>query len=105
MSISETSAGATASAAQTEAGTSVTDTATTILDFIVENYLFGDTAGAPGPADSLVESGIIDSTGVLELIEFLDSEFGVVVAENETVPENLDSVENLVAYIERKRAA
>ena len=50
-------------------------------------------------------SGIIDSTGVLEVVSFLEETFGIVVGDSEMLPENLDSVQNLVAFIERKRSA
>jgi acyl carrier protein len=72
---------------------------TEIFDFVVENYLFGDLSAAPGDDDSLVERGIIDSTGVLELVEFLESHFGIEVTEMETVPENLDSISNLTKFV------
>lgn len=75
-----------------------------ITEFIVANFLFGDTSRTPEPSDSLVESGVIDSTGVLELIEFLESEFGIKVADAEMVPKNLDTVANLVAFVEAKQA-
>jgi len=54
-------------------------------------------------AQSLLDSGIVDSTGVLEIIGFLQAEFGVNVEDDEILPENLDSVERLAVYIERKR--
>jgi len=58
----------------------------------------------PAPRDSLIESGVIDSTGVLELIEFLEEEFGIAVDDSETVPENLDTIERVVAFVSRKTA-
>ena len=54
---------------------------------------------------SLMEQGIVDSTGVLELIGFLERTFGISVADTETVPENLDSIARIVAYVQRKRPA
>lgn len=71
--------------------------------FIVTNFLFGDESRLPGDADSLLESGVIDSTGVLELVEFVESDLGVVVADHETVPANLDSINNIASFVERKR--
>lgn len=76
-----------------------------LTEFIVTNYLFGDLAGAPLDDDSLVEDGIIDSTGILELIEFLESNFGIEVTEEETVPENLGTITNLTEFVMRKRSA
>jgi acyl carrier protein len=72
--------------------------------FIRDNFLFG--ADMPLAADdSFLELGIIDSTGVLELVDYLAREFGVEVADEELVPENLDSLQNLVGFVERKRAS
>lgn len=75
-----------------------------LTEFIVNNYLFGDIARMPRDDDSFVEQGIIDSTGILELIEFLESHFGVEVSESEMVPENLGSISNLTKFIMSKRA-
>lgn len=72
--------------------------------FIVSNFLFGDEAGAPADDQSLLVSGIVDSTGILELIEFLENEFSITVAESETTPANLDSVERLAAFVAKKSA-
>jgi len=74
-----------------------------LTEFIVTNYLFGDTARVPRDDDSLVEEGIIDSTGILELIEFLGSRFGVEVSESETVPENLGSISVLTKFVMSKQ--
>lgn len=75
-----------------------------IVEFVIGNYLFGDGARMPGDDDSLVEGGIIDSTGVLELVEFLESHFGIGVSDAETVPENLGSISNLTKFVVGKRA-
>jgi acyl carrier protein len=75
-----------------------------LTEFIVTNYLFGERASAPRDDDSLVEKGIIDSTGILELIEFIESCFGVEVSESETVPENLDSIARLAAFVINKQS-
>ncbi len=74
-----------------------------LTEFIVANYLFGDVSRAPRDGDSLVEEGIIDSTGILELIEFLESAFGIEVAEAETVPRNLGSIAGLTAFVLSKQ--
>ena len=75
-----------------------------VVEFIMNNYLFGDESSLPGDGDSLLETGVIDSTGVLELVDFLETDLGIEVADHETVPENLDSIANIVAYIGRKQA-
>jgi acyl carrier protein len=74
-----------------------------LVDFVVVNYLFGDGSRAPQEGDSLVEGGIIDSTGVMELIEFLESQFGIEVSDEDTVPSNLDTIANLTAFVLRKQ--
>lgn len=74
-----------------------------LTEFIVTNYLFGDATLAPGDDESLIERGIIDSTGILELIEFLESHFGIEVSEVETVPENLDGISRLVKFVVGKK--
>jgi acyl carrier protein len=76
---------------------------TELTDFIVANYLFGDVARTPGDEDLLVEGGVIDSTGILELIEFLESHFGIEVSETETVPENLGTISNLTRFVSSKK--
>lgn len=75
-----------------------------IKNYILENYLFTDDQNAVKDTDSFLEQGIIDSTGILEVVFFLEEEFGVKVEDEEMVPENLDSVNNLVAFVERKKA-
>jgi acyl carrier protein len=74
-----------------------------LTDFIITNFLFGDVARTPLDDDSLVEVGIIDSTGVLELIQFLESHFGIEVTEAETIPRNLGSICSLTEFVMRKR--
>lgn len=73
-----------------------------LTEFIVTNYLFGDITKAPRDDAALVEEGIIDSTGILELIEFLESHFGVEVSEAETVPQNLGSISALTEFVTSK---
>ncbi len=75
-----------------------------LTEFIVTNYLFGDIPRAPRDDDPLVEEGIIDSTGVMELIEFLESCFGIEVSEAEMVPENLGSISSLTRFVMSKRS-
>ncbi len=75
----------------------------TLRKFILENYLFTDDDSALNNADSFLEKGIIDSTGILEVIFFIEEQFGFKVADEEMVPENLDSVDNLVRFVARKK--
>ena len=69
--------------------------------FIVENFMFGNDEGLSDET-SFLEEGIIDSTGVLELVDFLEEEFNISVDDEELIPENLDSIKNLSGYLERK---
>lgn len=84
------------------------ETHSAVLDqlekFVVMNFLFGDESRIPAHSDSLLESGLVDSTGVLEIVDFLEADMGVTVADDETVPANLDSIENLTHFVMRKRA-
>lgn len=75
-----------------------------LTEFVVANYLFGDVTRAPRDDTPLVEDGIIDSTGILELIEFLESHFDIEVSEAETVPENLGSISSLASFVMSKRS-
>ncbi len=76
-----------------------------VRSYILENYLFTDDDSALSNSDSFLEKGILDSTGILEVIYFIEDEYEIKVADEEMIPENLDSVERLVAYIGRKQAA
>lgn len=71
--------------------------------YVVENYLFGQD-GNLGDADSFLELGIIDSTGVLELVSHLEDEFTISIDSEEIAPENFDSIERLTAFVLRKQA-
>ncbi len=75
-----------------------------IREYIVQNFLFGDTETQFSDDDSFMEQGIIDSTGILELIQFIEREFGIKVNDDEILPANLDSLNNLEKYISRKRS-
>ena len=72
-----------------------------LREFIVENFLFGKDEGLEDDA-SFLDEGIIDSTGILELVNFLEEEFSINVEDDELVPENLDSINNVTAFLERK---
>ena len=74
-----------------------------IYDYIVENFLFGSTDGIK-LSQPLLESGVIDSTGVMELVMFLEQRFRIKVADEELVPENLNTIDNISNYVELKLA-
>lgn len=74
---------------------------TKIKTFIVDNFLFG-TADHINDDTSFLEEGIIDSTGILELITYLEEEFEIKVEDDELIPENLDSIQNVTQFIKNK---
>ena len=76
---------------------------TRIRQFIVDNFLFG-RGNDLADDSSFMEMGIIDSTGVLELISFLEQEYGVVVEDDELLPENLDSINKISGFVIHKLA-
>lgn len=76
-----------------------------IRKFVFDNFLFGQNEVALDDDDSLLDNGIIDSTGVLELVAFLENRFRITVEDTELVPENLDSVARLSRYIEQKQGS
>jgi acyl carrier protein len=80
----------------------MSDTVKKIRGFIFENFLFDAVDDALKNDDSFLEQGIIDSTGILEVINWLEETFSIQVADDEMIPENLDSVNNLVAFIGKK---
>lgn len=75
---------------------------TRLKQFIIDNFLFGDDNGFADDT-SFLEEGIIDSTGMLELITFLEEEFSIQLDDEELIPGNLDSINNLIAFLSRKQ--
>jgi acyl carrier protein len=73
-----------------------------IVDFITNNFLFDDSQTSIGEKDSLLETGVIDSTGVLELIAFIEETYGIQVEDEEIIPENLDTILDITYFIEQK---
>lgn len=70
--------------------------------FIIDNFLFGEDDGTLSGDDSFLEQGIIDSTGVLELVALLEKRYSITIKNDELEPENLDSIHKLVRFIDRK---
>ena len=77
----------------------------TLRQFIVENFLFGQDDGTLQSETSFMDSSIVDSTGVLELVGYLEEQYGIEVQDDELIPENLDSLQNLARYVQSKSAA
>jgi acyl carrier protein len=76
-----------------------------ITDFITSNFLFDDTQTNLDEKQSLLETGVIDSTGVLELIAFIEETFSIKVEDEEIIPENLDTILDITYYIKKKLSA
>jgi acyl carrier protein len=76
-----------------------------LRQFVSENFLFGAGNTHFADDDSFLEKGIIDSTGVLELVSFLESRYRITVQDQDLVPENLDSINNLVQFIQSQKAS
>ena len=73
--------------------------------FIVENFMFGQENKDFSDEASMLESGLIDSTGVLELVAFVEEKYGISVADEDLLPINFDSVDNLAGYVRKKMPA
>lgn len=74
-----------------------------IRNYIVNTFLFGRGGDDVGDAESLLDKGIIDSTGVLELVSFLEEKYGVQVTDDELTANNFDSIDRLTAFVNSKR--
>ena len=74
-----------------------------IRTFIETSFLFREGRGGLTDGESLLGAGLIDSTGILELVTYLEGEFGIVVQDEEIIPENLDSVDQITAYVFSKQ--
>lgn len=75
-----------------------------IRGYILENFLFTDDQSALSNSDSFLEKGLVDSTGILEIITFIEDDFDLSIEDEEMIPENLDSVDNIIAFITKKQS-
>ena len=76
-----------------------------VRQYLAENFLFSDNGYELADEASFLEEGVVDSTGVLELVMFVEETFGITVQDEEIVPQNFDSVSQLAAYVRRKLAS
>ena len=74
-----------------------------IMEFIKNQLVRENTMKNIGKGDDLIESGIIDSLGILKLLEFLESKFSINIADEELIPENFESIESIESFISRKK--
>ena len=76
-----------------------------LRQYVIDNFLFGQGGSELKNDDSFMERGIVDSTGVLELVAFLEEQFQVKVEDEDLIPENLDSINNLLLYLKKTAVA
>lgn len=81
----------------------MTDIAQRVRQFVEENFHLGEDG--LGDEASLISEGVVDSTGMLEIIGFLETEYAIRISDQETVPENLETIARIAAFVERKRLA
>ena len=81
------------------------DTRETVKNFIESSFLPGSAVAAIENGTSFLEIGLMDSTGVLEMVDFLEEQFGITVEDEELVPDNLDSIDKICRYLESKGCA
>lgn len=74
-----------------------------IKTFIVNNFLLGVNANNLNDSDSFLEKGIVDSTGILEVVSFIEESFSIKVEDEELLPDNLDSINHLVNFVQKKQ--
>jgi acyl carrier protein len=73
-----------------------------VREFIKDNFMYRDDRAELADTESLLEAGLIDSTGILELVAFIETEFSIQMADTDIVPDNLDSIDTIVRYVEGK---
>lgn len=73
-----------------------------IREFIGETFLIGNEKEKLGDNDSFMQKGIVDSTGILEVATFIENEYGISISDNEMIPDNLDSIDNLARFVAKK---
>jgi acyl carrier protein len=74
-----------------------------VREFIKDNFMYRDDREDLADSESLLDAGLIDSTGILELVAFIETEFSIQMSDADIVPDNLDSVQTIVRYVEGKR--
>lgn len=74
-----------------------------VREYVIENFMLGEEEDELSDSQSFLESGLIDSTGILEVIAFLEETYDIVIEDEEMIPENLDSVENVARFVVSKK--
>jgi acyl carrier protein len=70
--------------------------------FVTDNFMFGKVGNGFADDDSFLERGIIDSTGVMELVAFLEEHYGIRLHDQDLIPDNLDSINGLARFVESR---
>ena len=73
-----------------------------LKNFILENFIVDENPSKLDKNQSFLESGIIDSTGILELVSFIEEHYNITVEDEDLIPDNLDSLNNVVNFINKK---
>jgi len=73
-----------------------------VRQFVIDSFLFGEGGDEIAASDSLLEKGLIDSTGILELVGFLQRTFEIKIDDREIIPANLDSIQKIAAFVRQK---
>lgn len=76
-----------------------------LREFVIDNFLMGDPNAQLNDADSFLDTGIVDSTGMLELVMFLEQSFDLKIPDQDLLPDNFDSIDRLTRFVERKSRA
>lgn len=74
-----------------------------VNEFIADNFLFSSDPGSITGTTSFLEEGIVDSTGILEIVGFIEKTFEINVEDQEITPENLDSIQKIISFVQKKR--
>ncbi len=80
-----------------------TDVMSEVRSFIIDRFLFGQNGDRLGNGDSFMEQRLVDSTGILEVVMFLEERYKITVGDEDLIPENLDSIDRIVAFVARKQ--
>jgi acyl carrier protein len=74
-----------------------------VRDFVVQNFFYGDESVPLKETDSFIERGIVDSTGVLEIVNFLESRYGIAMLDGDLIPDHLDSIQKIARFVRGRR--
>ena len=88
-----------------EMGVRMQEVAQEIRSFVVDNFLFGEGDGRFSNQDSFLDKGLIDSMGILTLVEFVKEKYAIPVEDEDLIPDNWDSVQRIASFVQSRLAA